>query len=116
MSTAAGKRRERVSFFRRTTAPDGMGNQLASWTPLSGPFWARIQPIRGGEQVIEQRLSGVNVYNIYVLSCGATRAITAEDRAVNSRTGEVYNITSTTNPDERNTEICLLVKSGSAES
>ena len=115
MSTGAGKFRERVQFQRRSTISDGMGNALSNWSNLTRPYWARISPLKGTEQVINQRLAGVNLFNIVCRLCSDLRQVTSEDRIINLRSGETYNIQSTQNTDERNIEITFLVKSNSAE-
>lgn len=115
MVTSPGKMRERLMFYRRSGTPDGMGNQLAAWSWLYGPVSARVQPLKGSELVVDQRLSGINIYNIYIRSSIVARGITAEDKAVNTRTGETFNITALNNLDERNAEIVFTAKSGGSE-
>lgn len=110
-----GLLREKVTFYRRSTTPDGYGNQLGTWSSLVGPVSARIMPLKGGEQVLQERLSGVNLYQITVRSSAAIRGVTTEDRAVNTRTGEEYNLTSIQNPDERKIWQTFLAKSNDAE-
>lgn len=114
--TTAGNLRERVTFQRRADIPDGMGNMAENWVDLCGPFSSRIRPINGKEEVLVGKLSGVQPFEIEVRSCGAIRAVTTADRAVNTRTGQTYDITAIQNPDERNAYLSILVKAGDAES
>lgn len=107
--------RERVRFERRReNGDDGYGNVQYEWQPVAGPMAARIKPARGAEQVLADRLSGVEVFEIIVRSFAATRALTTEDRCVNQRSGTIYNIRSITNPDEQNEFLLLLAQSGVA--
>lgn len=111
-----GQLREKVSFYRRSTTSDGYGNQTGGWVLLSGPWAARIRPINGKEEILAAKLAGVQPVEIVVRSCAATRTITVADRAVNARTGAVYDLTAIQNPDERNIWLAMLAKAGDAES
>lgn len=114
MATAAGLRRVPVRFERRTAASDGAGNTVGAWARLCGPVMARLRPLKGREEVLQQRLAGRAPYELSVLSSTVTRQVLVQDRAVNDRTGEVYDISDIGNPDERNLEIVMLVQSGAA--
>jgi head-tail adaptor len=113
--SAAGELNQKISFQRRTSTPDGFGNNELGWAALSGPFSARIRPINGKEEVLVGKLAGVQPFEIVVWSSTKTRAITVEDRAVNARTGQAYDITAIQNPDERNGFLSMLAKAGDAE-
>jgi head-tail adaptor len=114
-ATTSGQMREKIRFQRRTSTPDGFGNNELGWTVLSGPFSARIRPINGKEEVLVGKLAGVQPFEIVVWSSNATRAVTTEDRAVNARTGQAYDITAIQNSDERNGFLSMLAKAGDAE-
>jgi head-tail adaptor len=113
--TTAGDLNEKISFQRRTSTSDGFGNNELGWAALCGPFSARIRPINGKEEVLVGKLAGVQPFEIVVWSCTATRAVTTEDRAINARTGQPYDITAIQNPDERNAFLSMLAKAGDAE-
>lgn len=115
MPSSAGRRNARLRFQRRASVSDGAGNTLGDWADLCGPLWAQLTVLKGRETVLQQRLAGVALYEITVLSSTATRAITNADRAVNDRTGETYNLTDVGNPDQRNIEIVMLAQSGGAD-
>lgn len=107
--------RERVRFARRReNGDDGYGNIQYEWKTIAGPMAARIKPARGTEDVLAQRLSGVGVFEVIVRSSSSTRSLTPEDRCINVRSGEIMNIRSIINTDERNEFLSLMVQSGVA--
>lgn len=112
-----GRFRESVNFQRRSTASDGYGNQVASWADMAGlvGFPARIAPMRGGEDVIASKLQANGLVEIKVNSCVAIRGVTATDRIVDTRTGEVYNIRYIENKDERNRYVTFVCEYGVAD-
>lgn len=110
--TSAGDLRERVRFQARAETDDGYGNPVAgSW---SDQFTARarIMPKMGSEAVVAARMQGMQPYVITIRSNAGTRQVTPAWRAVNDRTGAIYDIKAVTNPDERNTFLELLVMEG----
>lgn len=110
--SGAGSRSERVTFQKREEVDDGYGN------PVAGPWVdqfdeaARLQPRLGSEPVIAARLTGIQPVMLTVRSSMRTRQITPAWRAVNARSGAVYNIKTITNPDERNADLEMLVVEG----
>ena len=115
MTVHAGRMRELINFQQRAPVIDGYGNTVAGWATVLGPFYARIRPLKGVEQMVDQRLSGVSDYEITVGSIAALLAVTTEWRIQHARTGVTYNIIATQNPDERNAQLAFTVKSGTAE-
>lgn len=117
--TARGKFNDLMKFQRRTTTADGYGNQLGTWADLSGPFYARMRPVAGGasgkEQPITGRLVGVQTWEMVVIRCADTAAVTVQDRAIDVRSGQAFDIISISNPDERLRELSIYVKSYDAE-
>lgn len=75
---------------------------------------ARIKPLRGGEDVLASRLSGVQPVVFQVRVSANTRRITTAWRARDVRRGTHYNINSITNMDERNEFFDILATSGVA--
>lgn len=88
----AGRAKDRVSFEQRGV--DAHGDRLGAWSVvLTRP--AQLQPLRGGEAVMGQRLAGIQPMIISVRSERATRAIDPVNwRAFNARTGERYSLKS----------------------
>lgn len=72
-----------------TSASDGQGGQLQTWT-ASGTVDARLSPISGGEAELASRLSE---RNSYVLTLPWETAIDTDDRvAYDSATYEVIHV------------------------
>lgn len=111
--TGAGDLRERIDMQTRSEEDDGYGNTI------TGPFatvWsapARIQILRGTETVMAGRLAGAQTVAITMRWQPEFAALSSAWRAVNGRTGEVYNIRSI-EPDERNAFVNILTQTGVA--
>lgn len=114
----AGQLRERVRFERRVeTEGDGLGNFESVWSPIV-TTWAKIAPAKGTETVLASKLQGVQPVEITVrrtnlLGVGPER-LTAGDRAVNDRSGEVYNIRAVDNRDMRKKYLVVTAEAGVA--
>jgi len=123
MAVGAGALRERVRFDRRPAVEDdGFGNTIGPWEPATSSMAARIRPLPGREEVLAQRLGGVQPYEITVRASKALRGLSraaepaaTEWRAVNVRTLETYDITDIRNPDERGEDLVFLVRKGVAD-
>lgn len=111
---SAGLLRERVIFEQRSTADDEFGSPIADWQAGGPAVAARIQFLKAGEQVIGQRLSGVQPVVITVRSSEFTRGITADWRARDARSGKTFNLTAP-RPNERRSYIDFLATSGGAD-
>lgn len=112
----AGRLKERVRFDRRATvADDGTGNTLGDWETYLGPVWAEIKPMRGGEVVQMARLSGTRGVEILIRSSIEARTLVTSDRAVNTRTGETFNIRLIENRDMRNRMLNIIAEGGVAD-
>ncbi|WP_064692002.1 head-tail adaptor protein [Rhizobium aegyptiacum] len=110
--TGAGDLREVIEFQTRTEEDDGFGNVVTGpfATVWSGP--ARIQILRGTETVMAGRLDGKQTVAITMRWQPEFATLTsAAWRAVNGRTGTIYNIRSI-EPDERRAFVNILVESG----
>lgn len=110
---SAGELRERVAFDQRATVSDGYGNRQSTFVEqFSRP--ARIQPLRGGEQVQASRLTGTQPVIIRVRYDSQTKIIAPEWRARDTRSGLAYSIKSLMNTDEHKRYIDLLATGGEA--
>lgn len=106
--TAAGQLRERFRFEAKTA--DENGDRVGpDWEPL---FFARaqVQYKPGNEVLLAQRLEGEQPVSIVIASSRASRALTTDCRAVDHRTGQVWNIKSVM-LDERRRWITILAVS-----
>lgn len=111
---SAGELREELRFERRATTPDdGYGNVEGHWEELYC-CRARVRPDRGGEEVLARRLSGVTSYRIRIRSCRDARMIGTDCRAVDTRSGAVFNLTSIINADERDRYLDITATQGVA--
>lgn len=110
--TTAGQLRERVTFAKRTIVDDGYGNTAG---PFADQFtvWARMQFLRGGEEIMASRLGGKQPVVITVRHSPDAEQIATDWHVRNAATGEVYNVRSVT-PDERRAFIDILCERGVA--
>lgn len=108
----AGKLRHTIRFERRSDAPDGYGNTLSTW---AGEYECRAAMtwLRGGENVLAARLQGVRTVALMIRDCAAARALTADYRAVDKQTGDVFNIRSVS-PNENRAYLDVLCETGVA--
>jgi head-tail adaptor len=104
-----------MRFERRTGSPDGAGNTVETWAPLCGPFSARLRPINGKEEVLAGKLAGIQPYEIVVRYCRDTAGITPEDRAIDCRSGQRFDLAAIQNTDERRMWLSILAKAGGVE-
>lgn len=111
----AGQLRERLIFDKRPIqTDDGYGN-------VEGEFveqfecWARVRPLKGGEQVLSARLTGTQPVIITVRRSSQTALIKSDWRARDARTGTVYAITSpASNMDEKKQYLDIMATTGAA--
>jgi head-tail adaptor len=111
---AAHKLRERVYFERRGANTRGVPAGFARLYPETGSISAEIMPVRGNEEVLSHRLTGVTVFEIVVRGNAGTAALRTDDRCINARSGDVYNIRAIVNPDQRGQWYHLTCESGVA--
>lgn len=100
----AGDLRDRVRFEQK--AEDNRGDRVGAWEPLpsaapDGAVAAGIRYLRGSEPVVAARLQGKQPAVVTVRASSHTRQITAAFRAVNARTGKVFDIKAVTPTDDR---------------
>ena len=75
----AGDLDQRVKVIQVTETPDGYGGFTT--TPVTvGTVWAKVEPVRGGEQVIADLQRGVEAYRIHVRNSGHGKSLTTNDR------------------------------------
>jgi head-tail adaptor len=111
-----GELRERVRIDRRAAIPDdGYGNTQGAWAEFIGPVAARIAPAAGSEDVLAERLQGLQPVEITIRYSRQAAAIQTQDRAVNVRSGKTYNVTSINNADERRAYLSILATAGGAD-
>lgn len=87
----AGNLRERFTIRRRRQQDDGHGNTEGPWEDQF-TVWAGILYNRGDEGVLAARLTARQPAIMTVRNSAQARGILPSDRAVDARTGEIYNI------------------------
>lgn len=105
----------RVTFSQRgTMPPDDYGNVEEGFVDQF-TVWAKLLPLRGGEQVMAARLEGRQPWIITVRRTPETRQITTDWRVVNvDDATQVFNVRSVT-PNMTDRDIIdLLVEEGVA--
>lgn len=110
---SAGDLRERLAFDKRLEAQDGYGNTVSDWSEQF-QCAARIQPITGGEEIMAQRLTGVQPVVIQIRYSHQAVQIDASWRARDVRTAKEYNIAAPVNMDEKHAFLDILATAGTA--
>lgn len=87
----AGALRERVSFAVRGEQDDGYGNTQAGWVEQFQDAASYVH-LRGGEGVLAARLANKHPQVIRVRAHTKTRAVTADWKVTDVRTGVEYAI------------------------
>ncbi|WP_026619114.1 head-tail adaptor [Ensifer sp. WSM1721] len=112
--TGGGDLREVIEMQQREWQDDGYGNG-----GYIGPFQtvfaaaARVQILRGTETVMAGRLAGKQTLALIMRWQPDFATVDTTWRAVNARSGVVYNIRSV-EPDERRAFVNVLVEAGVA--
>ena len=112
--SGAGPLRERLAFEVRSAVDDDYGSTIAGDYVEQFQASARVTPLKGGETVLADRLQGVQPYVLTVRYCQAAKLLKPEWRARNLRSGEIYEIKSIANPDEKRQFIAVVAISGIA--
>lgn len=114
--TGAGDLRDLVRFERRVPAADGYGNDQDGWATLVERCAAHLEPTRGGEQVIADRLQGQASFDLWVRSDAVTRQLTPDDRAVDLRDpSRVFAIAFVQDMDRKGRWLLLQLTLGGAD-
>lgn len=87
----SGDLREKFTIRRATLTDDQWGGQTETWSEYL-TCAASITLSRGGETVIAARLQAQQPAILRIRTSAAARDIKPTDKAVNARTGEVWNI------------------------
>ncbi len=85
----------KLRFERRDDhGNDGAGNILQRWERICAVHASCLPRSGGSEQIIAGRLAGTAIFTIVVYQSSLTAPVDATCRAVDTRTGEVWNIRS----------------------
>lgn len=96
----AGELRERMSFQQRAVQSDGYGNSQGDFE-TEFTVRAGVTPRFGGETVLAARLAGRAVATIKVRISPDTRQVTTDWRMLDALNGDIWNIRSIVDSDER---------------
>lgn len=81
----AGDLKQRVSFSRRTGQTNVGGVVKTNFATLIDSRRGRLIPLRGGEQVQADRMTGTSFWELTIRSDAATRLVTTDDRVTDAR-------------------------------
>lgn len=87
-----GAMREIFRVEREVGVDDGYGGQTRSWVTLIDTLPASVIYMRGSEAVLAARLAARQPAVLTFRNFADSRGISPQDRAVNKRTGETWNI------------------------
>lgn len=109
----AGEFPERIQFQQR--GEDENGDRLGDWEAEDRfKTAARYTYLRGGEAVMQSRLTGVQPVVIRVRTSATMREVTSDFRILDLRSGEAFNIRSVM-PDRRRKIIDFTCDTGVAD-
>lgn len=104
----------RITLQRRQDVDDGFGNTKGDWVDQF-TIDARIEPAKGREEVLAQRLQNVRPMEIIIPCSAMTEQIQPDWRAVNARRPtEQYAIHDVRDPDQRRLRLILTCTLGTA--
>jgi hypothetical protein len=88
----AGEARDLIRFDRKGSVSGGYVKTGADWTSLI-TVSAKVEAMsRGDEEVIGDKVRGVSDFKITVRDCAALASLTTSDRAINARSGVIYDL------------------------
>lgn len=108
----AGRLQHAVAFDRRDTATDAYGGHATTWEEQFA-CRAQFMHLRGGETAIAARLEGRHPLIARIHASADSRAVTADWRMRDTRTGIAYAVRDVTPSDDR-LYLDVLVESGVA--
>ena len=110
--SSAGKMRDRYRFEQRGL--DANGDRLGAWDTAGGiTVWTETMWLKGTESVMAQRLEGHQPVALVIRDSTQARTITTGFRAVDTRTGAIFNVTGAS-PSKTRGFIDVLAVSGGA--
>lgn len=101
-----------ITLQQRQDVTDEYGNTIGGWVDRF-TINARIEPARGREEVLAQRLQNVRPMEITIPCSARTEQIQPDWRAINARKPEeIYNIHDSRDPDGRRLRLILTCTLG----
>ncbi|WP_312814447.1 head-tail adaptor protein [Brevundimonas sp.] len=108
--TGSGSLRDRVRFDSRQ--PDPNGDLLGPFSP-GFTVWAQIEYLRGSEAALSNRLEKRQPVSVTIRDSLQAKTVNPAMQMVDTRTGEIYNVTSAV-PAKHAGYINILAVSGGA--
>jgi len=105
--------RERFIIQRYVGTDDGYGNEVGSWVDQFS-IHARVLNGGGRESVMADALTPAQHFRLVFRDSRQAQSIIGKDRAVNARTGEIFNIRSLPRPTEDRNFVVMNVEAGVA--
>lgn len=104
----AGKYRESVDAEGRPDDLDSTGHDKENWSVLIANQAVSIEPINGKEYESALGENALVDTRIRARYSSAMAALTADNRFVDTRTGEIYDIVTPMNPHTSNKELVFM--------
>lgn len=111
---SAGRLRFKIRVERRGKTRNSSGGIVEGWTTVNSAIPAAIYHKGGSEAVLSERLKGVSSMEIKARYSSKTKVITTDDRLIDERSGEAYNV-KTVLPDARRRFIFITVTKGTLQ-
>lgn len=103
--------RQALTFQRRAAATNVGGVVQGDWEKIHA-CRAAVIPVTGGEDIIAGRMAGQARYSIWIRTCLDAKTIDAACRAVDDRTGQVYNLGMPIDPEQAGRHLLIDAKAG----
>lgn len=110
---AAGKLKHKLQFASRQSVTDDFGNEQGGYAN-NFVRWAEVRPIKGSEQMLAQRLTGVQPVLILVRMDSETRDIQPDWRATDLNEGTVYALHSIADMEQKRKRLTMTATAGVA--
>lgn len=109
MPIGAGDLKDRVRFDSRQ--PDANGDPQGPFVP-GFTVWAKLDYLRGSETALAQRLEKRQPVSVTVRDSSQARTINPAMQVVNTRTGEIFNVTAASPAKDAGFRNILAVSGG----
>lgn len=103
-----GKLRHRVILQAEGETADAGGGFIRTWSNVV-TVWARVEPLRGGEQIAAMQLEDTVTHRVTMRH---RTGVTSKSRLLHR--GRALSVRSVTDPEERNRFLVLLCEEGAA--
>lgn len=67
-AAGVGDLTEQITLESKSTASDGMGGHVPTWSAYATDIWAKVEPMRGSERLASARPEGLSLYAVTIRS------------------------------------------------